>query len=67
MLAHPSLSNLTHFGTTLIIGVKTQRSKKTDFSCRLQTLTLLCSSACTDEARCHRTLLRELIESAANE
>jgi uncharacterized protein YeaO (DUF488 family) len=25
-------------------------------------LTLLCSSACTDEAHCHRTLLRELIE-----
>ena len=27
-----------------------------------KTLTLLCSSACTDEAHCHRTLLRELIE-----
>ena len=27
-----------------------------------QTLTLLCSSACTDESRCHRTLLKELIE-----
>jgi uncharacterized protein YeaO (DUF488 family) len=26
------------------------------------TITLLCSSACTDESRCHRTLLRELIE-----
>src|SRR5262249_5247546 len=25
-------------------------------------LTLLCSSACTDAAQCHRTLLRELIE-----
>ena len=24
-------------------------------------MTLLCSSACTDEARCHRTVLRELI------
>ncbi|HEY8208820.1 MAG TPA: DUF488 family protein [Myxococcaceae bacterium] len=29
-----------------------------------ETLTLLCSSACTDEARCHRTLLRGLIETA---
>ena len=29
-----------------------------------ETVTLLCSSACTDEARCHRTLLRRLIESA---
>src|SRR5438876_9199582 len=26
------------------------------------TLTLLCSSACTDAAHCHRTLLKELIE-----
>ena len=25
------------------------------------TLTLLCSSACTDESRCHRALLKELI------
>jgi uncharacterized protein YeaO (DUF488 family) len=28
-----------------------------------KTLTILCSSACTDEAHCHRTLLRELIEA----
>jgi uncharacterized protein YeaO (DUF488 family) len=27
-----------------------------------ETVTLLCSSACTDEARCHRTLLAELLE-----
>ena len=26
-------------------------------------LTLLCSSACTDERRCHRLLLRELLEA----
>jgi uncharacterized protein YeaO (DUF488 family) len=32
---------------------------------RGETLTLLCSSACTDPARCHRTLLAEMIESAA--
>jgi uncharacterized protein YeaO (DUF488 family) len=31
---------------------------------RGETLTLLCSSACTDEHRCHRTLLRDLIEQA---
>jgi len=30
-----------------------------------ETLTLLCSSACTDPARCHRSLVRELIEQAA--
>jgi uncharacterized protein YeaO (DUF488 family) len=27
-----------------------------------KTVTLLCSSACTDEVHCHRTLLRGLIE-----
>jgi uncharacterized protein YeaO (DUF488 family) len=26
-------------------------------------VTLLCSSACTDECRCHRSLLRELIDA----
>lgn len=30
-----------------------------------ETLTLLCSSACTDPARCHRTIVQELIERAA--
>jgi uncharacterized protein YeaO (DUF488 family) len=30
---------------------------------RRQTITLLCS--CQDEARCHRTLLREILESRA--
>ena len=28
-----------------------------------KTITLLCSSACEDEAHCHRTLLRQLIEA----
>lgn len=34
-----------------------------------QTITLLCSSACTRENRCHRSLLREMIlaEAAKNE
>ena len=27
-----------------------------------ETITLLCSSACTRESRCHRSLLKELIE-----
>ena len=30
-----------------------------------ETITLLCSSACEDPARCHRTLLKGLIENAA--
>ena len=29
-----------------------------------ETITLLCSSACLDDAHCHRSLLRELIETA---
>ena len=29
-----------------------------------ETITLLCSSACTRERRCHRSLLKELIERA---
>lgn len=29
-----------------------------------ETVTLICSSACTDENRCHRSLLRGLIERA---
>jgi len=29
-----------------------------------ETITLLCSSACTRDSRCHRSLLRELIEAA---
>ena len=30
-----------------------------------ETITLLCSSACTDAARCHRSIVQELIEAAA--
>ncbi|HTU21102.1 MAG TPA: DUF488 family protein [Gemmataceae bacterium] len=30
------------------------------------TITLLCSSACTDATHCHRTLLKELIEETAS-
>jgi uncharacterized protein YeaO (DUF488 family) len=30
-----------------------------------ETITLLCSSACVDPARCHRTLLAEILGSAA--
>jgi uncharacterized protein YeaO (DUF488 family) len=30
-----------------------------------ETITLLCSSACERESRCHRSLLKELIEAAA--
>jgi uncharacterized protein YeaO (DUF488 family) len=30
-----------------------------------KTITLLCSSACTDESHCHRSLMRQLIEERA--
>jgi uncharacterized protein YeaO (DUF488 family) len=30
-----------------------------------ETITLLCSSACADPARCHRSLVKKLIEDAA--
>lgn len=32
---------------------------------RGDTITLLCSSACVDPARCHRTLVKRLLEEAA--
>jgi hypothetical protein len=32
---------------------------------RGETVTLLCSSACTDESRCHRTIVKHLIDRAA--
>ena len=45
----------------------TQGAGQTRFQVRVLTntgedVTLLCSSACTDEAECHRSLLRELIQ-----
>ncbi len=30
-----------------------------------ETITLLCSSACTRESRCHRSLLKQLIETSS--
>jgi uncharacterized protein YeaO (DUF488 family) len=33
---------------------------------RGETITLLCASTCLDERRCHRSLLRELIEVRSN-
>ena len=38
-----------------------------ELAARGETLTLLCSSACVDPARCHRTLLRTLLEGAVQE
>ncbi len=49
------------------MGGPTQLWRLRDLARRLaggQTITLLCSSACTDPNRCHRTLLAELLTSA---
>ena len=47
--------------------MRKQRAKVQELAARVragETITLLCSSACEREARCHRSLLKELIEAA---
>jgi uncharacterized protein YeaO (DUF488 family) len=47
--------------------IASQRARIEELAGRVRaggTITLLCSSACEDDERCHRSLLRELIESA---
>jgi uncharacterized protein YeaO (DUF488 family) len=49
------------------LEMRQQREKIADLAKRSkagETITLLCSSACTRESRCHRSLLKELIEAA---
>jgi len=45
--------------------MKAQKEPIAELSRKLkndETITLLCSSACVRESRCHRSLLKELIE-----
>ena len=45
--------------------MRSQREKIAELARRVaagETITLLCSSACTDASQCHRTLLKGLIE-----
>ncbi len=45
--------------------MRLQKERIADLARRVaagETITLLCSSACVDPARCHRTLLKQLIE-----
>ena len=45
--------------------MKDQKERIADLARRVaagETITLLCSSACVDPERCHRTLLKQLIE-----
>ena len=46
--------------------MQAHRAQISDLAARVkrgETITLLCSSACVDPGRCHRTLLKELIEA----
>jgi uncharacterized protein YeaO (DUF488 family) len=55
------------FKRRYLAEMKEQREKITSRAARIEageTLTLLCSSACTDPERCHRTLLAGLITAA---
>jgi uncharacterized protein YeaO (DUF488 family) len=48
--------------------MKQQQERIRELAARVaagETVTLLCSSACENPLRCHRTLLRELIEAEA--
>ena len=50
-----------------LLEMRKQREKIAELTRRSQsgeTITLLCSSACTRESRCHRSLLKELIDVA---
>jgi uncharacterized protein YeaO (DUF488 family) len=47
--------------------IASQRARVEELAGRVragETITLLCSSACEDDERCHRSLLRELVEKA---
>ena len=48
--------------------MKSQQAAIAELAARIkagETITLLCSSQCTRESRCHRSLLKELIEVTA--
>jgi len=58
---------LEEYRTRYLSEIETRRTRIADLAARVrqgETITLLCSSACVDETRCHRSLLRELIDSA---
>jgi uncharacterized protein YeaO (DUF488 family) len=53
------------YGRRYLAEMKAQRPRLDELRARLaagEPITLLCSSACTDPARCHRTLLAGLLE-----
>ena len=51
-----------------LLEMRRQRAKIEELARRVregETITLLCSSSCDRESRCHRSLLKELVEAAA--
>jgi uncharacterized protein YeaO (DUF488 family) len=51
-----------------LLEMRKQKAKIAELARRVaagERITLLCSSACVRESRCHRSILKELIESAA--
>jgi len=55
------------YRTRYLAEIESRRARIEELAARVrqgETITLLCSSACMDETRCHRSLLRELIENA---
>jgi uncharacterized protein YeaO (DUF488 family) len=58
--------NWPAYRSRYLLEMRQQREKIAELARRSnngETLTLLCSSACTRESRCHRSLLKELIEA----
>jgi uncharacterized protein YeaO (DUF488 family) len=55
------------YRTRYLGEIESQRARIEELAARVrasETITLLCSNACVDDERCHRSLLRELIEKA---
>jgi uncharacterized protein YeaO (DUF488 family) len=58
---------LEEYRTRYLNEMKNQTERIDELARRVaagETITLLCSSACTDETHCHRTLLKVLIEAS---
>lgn len=61
---------LAEYERRFVEEMKRQRYWIEGFAAHLRrgdTITLLCSSACVDAARCHRTIVKRLLEEAADQ
>lgn len=57
------------YKSAYLTEMRSQREKIGELAGKVasgEAITLLCASSCTDERRCHRSLLRELIEIRMN-